>query len=413
MEDILKGVLIKDAINKTSYDPSMKMEIMQLIALFFSTKQSEVYLITRLYSNHEETIFLIHHHLPLLFDGLLSLIIYLPSKFPLAPPEIHLEKKDNNSELKIIYNNSHNNMINNSTLQINYELMIKWNRETKNINQILQLIKKVFEKDYPFTYTNFPMFRYNGLCVLQRKFLIPIILNEIPQIKPQPIISNLIYEFENETKPPTQNMTQLVNQHNPCHQRQSSIDYNKIKNNSHQSNTLFNELMSIKFTDDYSDKEKIKDILKKEIELSLNHIILKQRNELMNQHERLENVIQKFKSKQENQLILDKNTLINSYDLLKGQYTKQLAEEQCELNNYRNVSNQYSFDNINSFITVEGNTQIIKLDIMEMTIEEFLLTFKKTIQRNTISFDEVVRQYRLLTREMFYFHYLKTKASIV
>ena len=135
---------IDDALSQSSYFPYYKSFIRELIQdNYYEHKEAKVYFI----DNNDEKIFVIYYKLMIpLKDKYykVNILVYLPKEYPSEKPTFYIYKHPN-----IGVSNSYTGLINFDTLQIFVEKLFKFNDKRNNIEEIIQLLKAKFEKEFP------------------------------------------------------------------------------------------------------------------------------------------------------------------------------------------------------------------------------------------------------------------------
>ena len=143
-ETNVNSIGIDDALSQSSYFPYYKSFIRELIQdNYYEHKEAKVYFV----DNSDEKIFVIYYKSMILLKEKyykVNILVYLPKEYPSEKPTFYIYKHPN-----IGVSNSYTGLIDFDTLQIFVEKLFKFNDKRNNIEEIIQLLKAKFEKEFP------------------------------------------------------------------------------------------------------------------------------------------------------------------------------------------------------------------------------------------------------------------------
>lgn len=349
-----QSIPLSSAIQQTTY--RNKNQVSQIVqSTFQNHNRSKVLLITRINpynTSTNETIFLIHHVIPVPYSGRtfdVEILIYLPFEFPLRCPEFYFFKKPMLSVAPMY-------LVNASTrrdLLIDIRKFTTWNKMNPNIKQCLDTLSTAFAKTFPCFKSPNKKDIYSGACEYN--------INNVKRVS-------------------------LVN---------SQVSRSVV---APQKKVM-------------TEKE-MKDILIKEIVAKMKGNISNNLNELFchrNAMTQLKTQLQ-MKTRQIGTGNTPKNTLLGMQSLL-DKYSieeNKLINQVEEAKRLKEEEKPISLDNIESLVEVK-TPDMLKYFTMENTLLEYFLTLKKACTKKTCDFATLVRQYRLLSIELFNIQFLQKK----
>lgn len=358
----IQSLSLSAALQQTSY--LNKDQVGQILQSTFQTHtHSKIFLITRINPykvSSNETIFLIHHRMPVPYSGrsfFVEILIYLPFEFPLRCPEFYFFKKPMLS-VAAMY------LVNPTTrrdLLIDIRKFVTWNRTSPNLPQCLDSLHSAFVKTFPCFKSANKKDNFSGACEYNvnsvRRVSLPEMNSQVPQ-----------YNVSRSVVAPQK------------------------------------KIMS---------EREMKDILIKEIVAKMKGNIASNLNELFCHKNAMTQLKTKLHSKTR-QLgtgtITPQNTLLAMQSLL-DKYSieeNKLINQVEEAKRLKEEERPIGLDSIESLVEVKTQN-MLKYFTMENTLLEYFLTLKKACTKKTCDFPTLVRQYRLLSIELFNIQYLQKK----
>lgn len=354
------------ALQQTSY--RNKNQVGQILqSTFQSHPRSKILLITRInpYNvSSTETIFLIHHIMPVPYSGRtfdVELLIYLPFEFPLRCPEFYFFKKPMLS-VAAMY------LVNPTTrrdLLIDIRKFTTWNRTSPNLPQCLDSLHSAFVNTFPCFKSVNKKDIYSGACEYN--------VNNVRRVS--------LAAMNSQVSVPqyTSNASRFV-----------VVPEKKIMVEREMKDILIKEIMAK---------------VKGNLESNMNEIFC-HKNALT----QLKTKVQ-MKTRQlgagtttpQNKL-LAMQSLLDKYAIEENKLINQVEEARRLKEEERPVG----LDSIESIVEVK-TPNMLKYFTMENTLLEYFLTLKKACTKKACDFPTLVRQYRLLSIELFNIQYLQKK----
>ena len=368
---------LEKAILKSSY-PKYTQDFIKIWILnnYSNKKNTKIYLA----SINNENIFLIDYCLSIKYNKIyykIDLLIYFPILYPNYEPEFYISKKSNN---EIIHSYYKNGKINEKDFKINIDYFVRFDAEKNNIEEIIKKIKEEFNKQFPIFEDKSK--NYNGSNELCGKCC----LNK-----------NLLYEI-------------IITNANNNYINDNNEEYNNLKTDNNSKDTINNNTEKKKDFDDKSFldfiRKQVKDILREK------YMNYKDKFKTEKNHKELKKIDKSIKSKlnkaQNNSEIKNMKKNMELLKVIKDKLystEKVLIQENKKIQEYNNKS---TFDKCNRYIKIK-NEKVMEYIVKKKAIEDYLAYLKKGYEKERISFEDMVKQTRLLSREMFYFEYLKNK----
>ena len=357
-----ESLKIEEALSKSSYPKYNKDFIKNfLINNYYNHKNAKIYLTL----NDKEKIFVIEYNLPISFNYRIYnvfILVYLPLLYPDYPPEFYIGKRGNMG----INQNYENGRINSRDLRINLSSFIDFDPERNNIEEIINKIKEEFNNEFPVYKNNRDSNNILGKCNLDKK-----LVSEI-------IIDNKAF-WNNDKERFNKNMFDDINE-----------DKNKE----------FNDKTFLDFM-----RNQVKDIIKaKYMDLDDKFQIKKKYNDLF--------VIKDAVRNKKEKNILNKDINIMEQELenlkkIKEQYI--MIENNLKYENDKILNDKRSiFERINEVIKIKDEKELEYIS-KKKAIEDYLLYLKKGYERKIVSFDDMINQTRILSRELFNIDYIIKK----
>lgn len=357
-----ESLKIEEALSKSSYPKYNKDFIKNfLINNYYNHKNAKIYLTL----NDKEKIFVIEYNLPISFNYRIYnvfILVYLPLLYPDYPPEFYIGKRGNMG----INQNYENGRINSRDLRINLSSFIDFDPERNNIEEIINKIKEEFNNEFPVYKNNRDSNNILGKCNLDKKLVSEIIIDN--------------KAFWNNDK-------ERFNKNN-------FDDINEDKNKE------FNDKTFLDFM-----RNQVKDIIKaKYIDLDDKFQIKKKYNDLF--------VIKDAVRNKKEKNILNKDINIMKQELenlkkIKEQYI--MMENNLKYENDKILNDKRSiFERINEVIKIKDEKELEYIS-KKKAIEDYLLYLKKGYERKIVSFDDMINQTRILSRELFNIDYIIKK----
>ena len=357
-----ESLKIEEALSKSSYPKYNKDFIKNfIINNYYNHKNAKIYLTL----NDKEKIFVIEYNLPISFNYRIYnvfILVYLPLLYPDYPPEFYIGKRGNMG----INQNYENGRINSRDLRINLSSFIDFDPERNNIEEIINKIKEEFNNEFPVYKNNRDSNNILGKCNLDKKLVSEIIIDN--------------KAFWNNDK-------ERFNKNN-------FDDINEDKNKE------FNDKTFLDFM-----RNQVKDIIKaKYMDLDDKFQIKKKYNDLF--------VIKDAVRNKKEKNILNKDINIMKQELenlkkIKEQYI--MMENNLKYENDKILNDKRSiFERINEVIKIKDEKELEYIS-KKKAIEDYLLYLKKGYERKIVSFDDMINQTRILSRELFNIDYIIKK----
>jgi hypothetical protein len=330
-----------NALNQTTYSNDAKNFITELFQKNFQNDE------ILLYRDNEEgshSIILIKKKIQM-GSNVLTTFFYLYNNLMKKGPTIVFEGLP-----KLKLKDKYNTLIAKTTLKFKFETLLKWNNQISFFEQILKIIEDKFKNDFPFEKSSSNIY-YNPICTLEDATLKTIKLNDMDTILINPNLNN------GKKDDPECNTEEHIKLRELILERKNETLKNQINVFNEQNNNLNKQILIVqdeskRFANETNELQKYKNIL----------------NNLLDDYEKTGNKIN-------NEL---NNTNYNEKDV------KSIIEELID-------------------IPVKSKLQL-ELQAKIDTIEDFLLSLKSAFPKNLIPFQEVIKIYRINSRDIFYLH---------
>jgi len=414
-----------DAISLCDYNKNLKnsfFNFLQTYILYHDDNKSEFYLYKKKY-------ILCRYFLKVNYENKtipIKLLLYFIKHFNEEGIELYLENFDN----FMINNYYKGKIIDDKTLKIKYKKFINFKDYEGNLikflNDLMIYLKNNFSNKFPlFRANDNNIYDYGKKSVLNKNNLIKI---------------NII-ENNNNNNYNNNNNNNNYNNNNNNYKNYQFYDYNNFKNNKNLSAKTSKLLgkMNLNINDD--DQAFLNNI---DDNLKVSYLIfdpsekkLKNNNNLQNNNKKNIELEQKRKKEEietynfiqeqtfnkiideltSKILYLDetKTMLLNEYKEKNKQFynlLENLDEIKNKENSLKNEMNNkliyknLNLNNINSYLRYSNNVYIlINYNTKIKTIENYLYSLKKLILNNKIPFKNLIKEYRLNSRLIFYLHY--------
>ena len=162
---------LEDALAKSSYDKNNLNYIKQfLLDNYSDNDMTNIFL----NSNNNENIFVIEYTLSIELNlnyYKVYILVYLPPLFPNVQPEIYIEKRTN-----LGLNEFYKNSINSLDFKINLDYFIKFDKNKRNIGEIIDNLVINFTMNFPIYKETNDTFNWknSGKCVLLKRQAIKV-----------------------------------------------------------------------------------------------------------------------------------------------------------------------------------------------------------------------------------------------
>lgn len=333
-----------------------------LIKYHSKNKEVEIYLTPV----GEEKIFVIEQNLsiPIMNNNYkITLLIYLPILFPNYEPEIYISKKTKGG---LCIERSYEEKINPKELRINLDYFCPLERDCKNLEEIVNNIKKEFTNQFPiYKGSDYNYNDQNGKCFLNKKCSNKILFDSS--------IQQLNYNNDIEDK--------KDNNLNDNH-------FNKKKEN-------FDDIDFMEFM-----RTQVKDILREK------YLNFKEANHPDGNYDLLKKMDNKLKNKKDKNMGLNIEKLNEEKEKLNKiknnlvSIEKKLKQENEQIKNIKKTV----FDKCDEIIKIK-NQKVFELIIMKKTLEDYLMYLKKGFEKKVFSFEDMVMKIRSFSREIFNINY--------
>ncbi len=336
------NLTLTNALNQTKYETNTKNFITELLEKKF--QNDEIFL----YNDNEDEsnkIILIKTKIPM-GSNILTTFFYLYPNLMKKGPTIVFEGL---SSLKL--KEKYKTLIANSTLKFKFGSLLKWNNQISFFEQIIKTIENKFKNDFPFEKSNRIIY-YDPICTLEDATIVKVIINDIDSTS---IFNPNLYNPKED--------------HPDC----DTEEHKKLR-----------ELIA----------EKKVETVKNQVNLFYEH-----QNNLNKQIKYTQDECKKI-IEETNELQKYKNVLNNLLD----DYEKTGNKINNELNN-TNYSEKDVKSIIEELIDIPVKSKLqLELQAKIDTIEDFLLSLKSAFPKNLIPFQEVIKIYRINSRDIFYLH---------
>ena len=371
----IPSISLDDALKYSTYK---NKPFVAHVIINTSRALSKVLLLTRLepyQRRNNETIFLIHQIIPVNFNKKIfnvEILIYLPSDFPKRPPEFYFQKKEQLSVEKeyLITPNERRDLL------INLAKYSFWEGKLTSLKTCIDQLGVAFSKKFPcFRSLSQVTTPYKGSCEYNERAVRQVILPnapiQSPQYKQDPLSSRV------EGCPPPQ-----------------PISYS-------QPMTQTKKVISL---------SQVREALEKEILFKIKpHLgiylfnLFTTKNALIQMRTRLQ-------SANKNSNDVEIAPIITRMQAMVQKYSDEEQRLEQEIKDVKsNKSNKgVSLINIKSLIDIK-TPKMLDYICKENAIFEFLHTIKKATQKKSFDFPELVKQYRMLSNELFVLQYLEKK----
>jgi hypothetical protein len=393
---------ILEAVNQCSYNSNIKDYITNIIyELCTQSKSARYYKCNRVIGNSSETIIVIRYIINTKFVNRfyeIPILIYIPSIFPYAPPEIYLERTSKNIAI-----NEKNRDIDAKTNRITTKEILNWNSYS-TLPNVISEINISFNIAFPiYQITNHRNLSSNRSNSTDKAYSNTMInnmqINQNAQNFQNTQNANLI----------SQNINLIYQQYNNQQQQNSNVNIGPIDNknlNQYYNNfspvntNVNNQFSNISLNDKSNQCElAIKSILIEDIKKQVYKPISEEMRRLTREKEKLNN----YKNVFINLIKRYKEYLIKRDDIIP--YLESLIQHLDS--NYFSIKGEVdsqmhtTISKKNCFEMVSVNNQnLLNFIAMEATIEDSLNIIKKGFERHIISFSECIRYIRIFSREI-------------
>lgn len=382
-------IKLEEALSKSSYPKYTKDFIEEFLINNYSDKINAKVFLTEV---KNEKLFVIEYKLQIDFSKKIYdvyILVYLPPLYPNYEPEFYISKRG-----KIGISNYYQieKKIDPKDLRLNLYYFTPFIAERNNIEEIIDKIKQQFNKEFPMYKNNYEngYEKYSEKCYLDKNLSNEIIIekkyNNKNNINKKYDINSINDDYIEEN-----NNIKINN-----------YDKNNNKINFSNNNKEFNDETFLEFIRNQT-KDKV-------------------REKFMNFEERFkveEN--NKELSKMNISVKTDLNNIkFNSTDINMKKEMEKLIALKEKLNNVekqliqaneaikKNNKNKTIFEKCNELIKIK-NEKDMEYVVMQKTIEDYLVFLKKGFEKKIVSFEDMLRQTRLLSREIFNIKYLRKK----
>ena len=368
---------LNDAMAMSSYPQYMQDFIKSfLIDNYSGSDIAQIFLIT----DEEERIFVIEYSLEIEFNGRnykVFILVYLPILFPNYPPEFYIERNANIS-LNNFYKDG---KISEIDFKINLDFFGKFDPNKNNISELIDNLLINFTQEFPVfkSKTNDTKKDNKLKCYLNKSTANVIILPEKKKNYNNIDINQNDYNF---------------NENN---------NYNNIidKKLNDEKNKPFDDKSFLEFI-----RNQAKDVIR------YNYLEFKEKYRLNNNLEELKNLGTSINKRTNNDALYLKNQqLKKQLESLKNikERLKQIENNKInELKNLENLAQKSFFERYENIIEIE-NHQLMDYIVKIKVLEDYLAYLKKGYEKNIISFQNMLKLNRSISREIFNLNYAKDK----
>ena len=373
-----KQLTLEDALSKSSYPKYTEDFVKEFLTKNYSNnKNAKVYLIPV----DEEKIFGIEYNLPITFHDKIYnvyILIYLPPLFPYYEPEFYISKKRNIGLIEYY----HKGKINPVNLKININSFVPYDATKNNIEEIIDKIKEEFNNEFPiYKINNYDKDdkKFSGKCFLNINISNEIIFKN--KNNNNNLIEDDIDDIEDidDIYGDSYSRKKDIYNNNKDFDDVSFLEFikNQVKDILREKYMNFNEKFNIKKY--LNELKEINNNTQENLEeIKLNSDVISMRKEM----EKLKNI--------KNKLNLMENRLIQENFTIKENNDKSIL------------------DKCNDLIEIK-NDKILEYNVMLKALEDYLVYLKKAYEKKRVSFNDMVDQTRLLSREIFNIKYLCKK----
>ena len=368
-----KYLTIDNAILTASYPEYLQDFIKNFIITNYSNNRGVKIYLT---SVNNENLFIIEYKLSINFDQKfyhIYVLVYLPTLYPNYPPEFYISKRG-----KVGINDYYkNNKIDPGNFKINIDEFVSFDAEKNNVEEIIDKLKNEFNREFPIYKLNENDYEPEpkGKCILD--------LRNISEI----ILENKNYNDDNW----------------------GEFEDKKIINNNNNINSI-----NFDIKEDFKDdtfmnyiKMQVKDVLKEKylifkekFKFDKNYNTLKYYENSMNLNLDKDNTnINENPLKKELDKLQEIKNVLNSIE-------EELKKENQDIKN-RN-KNKSIFEKCDELIKIKDKKDF-ELIIMRKTLEDYLIYLKKGYEKKAVSFEDMINQTRMISREIFNIDYVRKK----
>jgi hypothetical protein len=375
---------ILEAVNQCSYNANIKDYITNIIFVLCSqSKPSRYYKCNRVIGDKTETIIVIRFIINTKFMNNfyeIPILIYIPSAFPYAAPEIYIERTSKNIGV-----NENNRDIDPKTNRIKTKELLNWNSYS-TLQNVITEINASFNSVFPIFQITNPNYQVGNNTTTNT--------SNTNLSNPKSVFN---YEEQNQIN---QNLNQFYQQYQNQQQMQMQSGQNFFPQNQRIPNQMNNQFNNLYVNDNQAQYEAtMKSILIEEIKKLIYKPVCEEIRKLSIEREKLTNYKSVFLNlvKRYNDYLMRRDEIIPYMHSL----IKHLDSEYISIRtNYINAKNN-SISKENCFSLVKINNQnLIQSIAMEATIEDCLNLLKKAFERNIINFTESIKYMRIFSREM-------------
>ena len=428
---------ISEAINLTLYPKEQMPTIMMFFMKNYSEREhSKLYLTNR----DNGKIFVGRHNIPVSYSNTIyyvDILIYYPKNFLFSGPEFYFENKPNLGISQEYADVS----VDMNDLKINIEFFIPWNENTKNLEEIINFLKITFDDTFPcYNHTNSKKI-FSGLCNFSVSEAINVTLdNKKNQVKTNfygvPMTNpnsnnynnnnNSYYNYNKNNSNNSNNYNNNNNNNNSYYNNNNQNYNNNLFNNNVGKNpSLYNnnnDNFRVNNQKNYDSKkissfneDNLKEIIKREILTKIRNdkILETQLNDMTTSKNEITGLTNNLINSKEDNLKYV-NILTNNFSKLEELCIKYVSLESSlndEINKLK-IKNSIpiSLNNIDEYIS-NYNKNKLKYISYELTLNEYIASFKKLVEKGLINFQDAILKIRRLSREIFTIKVMAFKAN--
>ena len=385
--NIKPPIKLEEALSKSSYPKYTKDFIEEFLKNNYSDKKNAKIFLTDV---ENEKLFVIEYKLPINFNNKtydVYILVYLPLLYPNYEPEFYISKK---GKIGINPYYIEEKKIDSKELKLNLYNFTPFNAERNNIEEIIDKIKIEFKENFPIYIRNkydFIEIKYGEKCILDKSLSNEIIIEK-----------KYIYKNNN-------NKVYDINSINDDYKE----EFNNIKINDNANNKI-NFIKNKEFND-----ETFLEFIRKQAKdrLREKYVNFQEKFKVEENNKELKNM--------DNSLKIDlKNVKLNSGVIPMKKEMDKLITIKEKLSNVENQliqaneaiikknKNKSIFDKCNELIKIK-NEKDMEYIVMKKAIEDYLTFLKKGFEKKIVSFEDLLKQTRLLSREIFSIEYLRKK----
>ena len=366
---------LNDALAMSSYPQYIQDFIKTFLIDYYSNNDiTQIFMVT----DEEQRIFVIEYALEIEFNNRkykVFILVYLPILFPNYPPEFYIERNAN-----IGLNNFYKNgKINEVDLKINLDSFGKFDPNTNNIPELIDNLLISFSQEFPVFKANTVINNNKLKCYLDKSKANKIII------------------------PKKQNNYNNYNKNNYNYKESNNFDNVKVEKINNDNDGPFDDKSFLEFI-----RKQTKDII------NYNYLEFKDKYHINSNLETLKSIGPSLNQNSTDASLYRKNEQLKkqlqNLKIIKNKLQEIEINKIQELKSYESQQQKTFFEKYEQIIEIEDK-QYMDYLVKIKVLEDYLAYLKKGYEKNIISFENMLKLNRSISREIFNLNYAKNKIN--